>query len=318
MHIDMHMNQPLRSPFQALAAGLRGITLAGALLLPLAVAAQQTTFATPEAAADALQRALQANDDQAMTALVGEKYRYLVVTGDPAYDGALRAEAAAALKSRRSLEELGADRRILRMGPQAWPFAIPIVREGIAWRFASDQGAEELLNRRIGGNERNAIYVLRAMVDAQRKYAAQDRMGDGVLQYARRLGSTPGKHDGLYWDANPASSDEPSPLGPLVAAAANQLAGHKSGEAYRGYNFRILTKQGPTAPGGAYSYLINGRMIGGFAAVATPAEWNRTGVMTFVVSHNGRVYQKNLGPKQPAVSSFDPGAGWKEVPQDEN
>src|SRR5262245_56939392 len=273
------------------------MALAVALLLPLAVAAQQTTFPNPEAAADALQRALQADDEAALSSMFGEKYRGVITSGDPAYDHARRVDAAAALTTRKRLEEIGADKRILRMGAQDWPFAIPIVREGIAWRFATEQGAEELQNRRIGANERNAIYVMRSIVDAQRQYAEADRMGDGVLQYARKLGSSPGKHDGLYWAANQARGDEQSPRGPLVAKASSELAGHREGEPYGGYRFRILTHQGAHAAGGAYNYVIYGRMIGGFAAVATPAEWGRTGVMSFLVSHNGKLYQKNLGPK---------------------
>lgn len=301
------------TPPSRLRATARTLLLATTLLLPLAAFPQQTTFATPDAAVDALTRALQADDENAMRELFGDKYRDVLTSGDPAYDRARRAQAAAALATRKRLEELGPDRRILRMGAQDWPFAIPIVRDGMAWRFATEQGAEELQNRRIGANERNAIYVLRALVDAQREYAQGDRMGDGVLQYARKLGSSPGKHDGLYWEADPARGDEPSPLGPLVAAASTELAGHKEGEPYGGYRFRILTGQGPSAPGGAYSYVINGRMIAGFAAVATPAEYGRTGIMSFIVSHNGKLYEKNLGPKPPAITRFDPGAGWKEV-----
>ncbi|NML45764.1 DUF2950 domain-containing protein [Ramlibacter sp. G-1-2-2] len=308
------MHNPSHPAFR-LRTLARSLALAAALLVPLAAAAQQTTFATPEAAADALQRALQANDSQALVALFGDKYKDLVGTGEPGYDAARRAEAAQALATRRSLEEIGADRRILRMGAQAWPFAIPIVREGIAWRFASEQGAEELLNRRVGANERHAILVMRALVDAQREYAQKDRMGDGVLQYASRIGSTPGKHDGLYWP-DTAGADA-SPLGPFVADASQELAGHKAGDPYGGYYFRILTRQGAAAPGGAHSYMINGHMLAGFAAVAWPAEWGRSGVMTFVVSQNGKVYEKNLGPKGAPVTSFDPGAGWIEVPPEE-
>lgn len=301
-------------PALPLNATARHLLLAAALLLvPLAASAQQTTFATPDAAVDALTRALSANDEPALVQLFGEKYREVVATGDGAHDAARRSEAAAALASRRRLEELGADRRILRMGAYDWPFSIPLVRDGMAWRFATEQGVEELLNRRIGANERNAIYVLRAYVDAQRAYASRDRNGDGVLEYARRLASSPGKQDGLYWPSDASKGEEDSPLGPMVAQAAKELAGHRAGEPYAGYHFRILTSQGPSAPGGAHSYIVNGRMIAGFAAVATPATWGRTGIMTFAISHNGKLYQRNLGPNPPAVTRFDPGAGWTEV-----
>jgi hypothetical protein len=304
----MHPTATLR-----LRATARQLLLAATLLVPLAVAAQQTTFPNPDAAVEALQRALQANDADALQRIFGDQYRDVVSSGDPAYDAARRAEAAAALTTRKRLQEMGPDRRILRFGAQDWPFAIPLVRADVGWRFATEQGVDELLNRRIGGNERNAIYVMRAIGDAQRQYAETDRMGDGVLQYARRLGSSPGRHDGLYWAADSARGDEASPLGPLVASASTELAGHKEGDAYGGYYFRLLTRQGASAPGGAYSYVINGRMIAGFAAVATPAQWGRTGVMTFMISHNGKLYQKNLGPKPSAVTSFDPGPGWTEV-----
>lgn len=300
-----------RSRNQNLSAG--ALLLASALLLPLPAGAQQTTFPTPEAGVDELVRALQANDEAAINRLFGERYRNLVLTGDPAYDTSLRETATRALATRKRLEEVGPDRRILRMGAQDWPFAIPLVREGGTWRFASEQGVEELLNRRIGYNERNAIYVLRSIVDAQKQYAEADRDGDGVLQYAAKLASTPGKHDGLYWPADTAKGEEPSPLGPLVAASSSRLEGHTAGEPYAGYRFRMLTQQGAGAPGGAYSYMINGRMLAGFAAIATPAEYGKTGVMTFIVNHNGKVYQRNLGAKPPVINSFNPVAGWTEV-----
>lgn len=291
--------------------GARRVVAALALALPLVSLAQQT-FPTPEAAADALAAALKANDEAALVNLVGPKYRSLLGTGDSAYDAARRAEAAAALAIWRSLDASGENRRILKMGPQAFPFAIPIVREGSSWRFAAEQGAEELLNRRIGANERNAIQVLRAYVDAQRQYASEDRDGDGVVQYARRLGSSPGKHDGLYWDSGPDGQE--SPFGPLLAGS--EVAGHRAGDAYRGYHFRILERQGPNAKGGAYSYVINGRMVAGFGLVAYPHDAN-SGVMTFIVNQNGKVFQKNLGARTletaSKMTSFDPGPGWTPV-----
>jgi hypothetical protein len=294
-----------RIPFRT---GMRRMVAALALALPLASLAQQT-FPTPEAAADALAAALKANDEAGLVNLVGPKHRALVVAGDSAYDAARRAEAAAALASWRSLDARGENRRILRMGAQAYPFAIPIVREGSSWRFAAEQGAEELLNRRIGANERNAIQVLRAYVDAQRQYAAEDRDGDGVVQYARRLGSSPGKHDGLYWDSGPDGQE--SPFGPLLASA--EVAGHTPGDPYRGYHFRILDRQGSHAKGGAYNYVINGRMVAGYAMVAYPHDGN-SGVMTFIVNQNGKIFQKSLGTRTletaSKMTSFDPGPGW--------
>jgi Protein of unknown function (DUF2950) len=282
-------------------------------------AAQQETFATPEAAVDALMAALKADSDPAMIAIFGEEHKDLIVQSDRAATSATRAKILEAMQALRVLKEPAPNRRVLVIGDQAWPVPIPIVRAGDRWRFATEEGREELVNRRIGGNERNAIYAMRAYVDAQRAYAAVDRDGDGVLQYAQKLASAPGKHDGLYWPADAAKGDEDSPLGPLIAESAAYLEGHKAGDPYRGYHFRILTRQGQHAPGGAYSYVINGRMIAGFAMVAYPAAYGETGVMTFIVSHNGKVYEKDLGKQSAEVgakmTAFDPAAGWKEVPR---
>jgi len=299
-------------------ATLSKLALILLLALPLAsVAADQQTFATPEAAVDALVAALKANDDAALIALFGEKHKDLVVTGDHAYDTAMRAEAASRLAVFHSLQESGPDRRVLLMGAEAWPTPIPLVREGGVWRFATEIGADEILNRRIGGNELAAIRVLRAYLDAQREYATRDRDGDGVLQYAQRLASTAGKHDGLYWRADAAKGEEESPFGPLIAESSPYLAGHKRGDPYRGYHFRILARQGKSAPGGAYGYVINGRMIAGFAMVAYPDVYGESGVMSFIVSQNGKIYEKDLGKNSSALgasmTAFDPGAGWKET-----
>jgi len=294
--------------------------LALIVAVPLAAAAaSQQTFATPEAAVDALAAALKSDSDEAMLALFGDEYRDLILQPDRAATSANRAQALAGMQTLRVLKAPTADRRVLIIGEEAWPVPIPIVRIGERWRFASEEGAEEIVNRRIGGNERNAIEVLRAYVDAQRSYASRDRDGDGVLQYAQKVASTPGKQDGLYWPADESKGEELSPFGPLLAASADYLAGHKAGDPFRGYYFRILTRQGNSAPGGAYSYIINGRMIAGFAMVAFPAEYGKSGVTTFIVSHNGKVYEKNLGTDSTSLAAkmttFDPGAGWKEILQ---
>jgi hypothetical protein len=288
------------------------------LAVPLAAAAApQETYATPEAAVDALMAALKADTDAAMLAIFGEEHKDLIVQSDRAATSATRARILAAMQTLRVLHEPGPDRRVLLIGAEAWPVPIPIVRTGDRWRFATEEGEDEIANRRIGGNERNAIYVLRAYLDAQRAYAARDRDGDDVLQYAQKLASTPGKHDGLYWPADAAKGEEASPFGPLVAEAGPYLKGHTAGDPYRGYYFRILTRQGKNAPGGAYNYVINGRMIAGFGLVAYPADYGNSGVMTFIVSHNGKVYEKDLGKDSTAIgagmSAFDPGPGWKEV-----
>jgi hypothetical protein len=296
----------------------RRLALALLVAVPLAAAAApQETFATPDAAVDALMAALKADSDAAMVAIFGEENKDLIVNSDRAATSATRAKILAAMQTLRVLREPGPDRRVLVIGDEAWPMPIPIVKVGDRWRFATEQGKDELINRRIGGNERNAIYVMHAYIDAQRAYAGQDRDGDGVLQYAQKLASSPGKHDGLYWPADESKGEEASPFGPLIAESAGYLKGHTAGDPYRGYYFRILTRQGPSAPGGAYNYVINGRMIAGFAMVAYPADYGSSGVMTFIVSHNGKVYEKNLGKDSTAIgakmTTFDPGAGWKEV-----
>ena len=297
---------------------LRRLALALLVAVPLAAAAApQETFATPQAAVDALMAALKADSDAAMVAIFGDEHKDLVLTSDRAASSATRAKILAAMQTMRVLREPSPNRRELVIGDEAWPMPVPIVRTGDRWRFATEEGEDEIVNRRIGGNERNAIYVLRAYIDAQRAYAARDRDGDGVLQYAQKLASVAGKHDGLYWQADAAKGEEASPFGPLIAESAAYLAGHKAGDAYRGYHFRILTRQGKDAPGGAYNYVINGRMIAGFAMVAYPSEYGRDGVMTFIVSHNGKVYEKDLGKNSAAIgakmSTFDPAAGWNEV-----
>lgn len=299
---------------------LRRCALIAALALTLpaaALAAAQQTYATPEAAADALMAALQADSDEAMVAIFGEEHRDLVLYSDRAASSATRAKIFAAMQTWRVFQEPSPDRRVLLIGEKAWPVPIPLVREGERWRFASEEGEDELINRIVGANEHNAIYVLRAFVDAQRVYASRDRNGDGVHEYAQKLRSIPTRQDGLYWNADAAKGEEPSPFGPLVAESAPYLQGHGAGDPYRGYHFKILTRQGASAPGGAYSYLINGRMIAGFAMVAYPADYGHTGVMTFLVNHNGKVYEKDLGPNSAklaaALTSFNPGAGWKEV-----
>jgi hypothetical protein len=289
-----------------------------ALVSPLAVsAAEQQTFASPEAAVNALVAALKGNDESALVAIVGESHKNLVITGDRTADAAVRAAAAAQLAAFHALEERGGDRRVLLMGVQAWPVPIPLVREGATWRFATEEGAEELINRRIGRNERSAINVLRAYLGAQHEYASIDRDADGVLQYANRLASTPGKQDGLYWPADAAKGEAESPFGPLIAESSAYLSGKGQGDPYRGYHFRILTRQGANAAGGAYDYVINGRLIAGFAMVAYPAVYGETGVMSFIVNHNGRVYERDLGADSVGfagkMSSFDPGSGWAVV-----
>jgi hypothetical protein len=292
-----------------------------ALAVPLAaLSAPQQTFETPEAAVDALMTALKVDTDAALVPIFGEEHMDLVINADPAVSKANRAKVVALMQTMRVLHEPTPVRRVLLIGSMAWPLPIPIVRvEGGRWRFATEEGEEEITNRRIGENEYNAIYVLRAYVGAQRVYADRDRDGDGVRQYAQKLGSSPAKQDGLYWPADAAKGEELSPFGPLIAESTFDVKRRSLGDGggYRGYHFKVLTRQGKSAPGGAYNYIINGRMIAGFAMVAYPVDYGNTGVMSFIVNHNGKIFEKNLGAGTVGVAakmtSFDPGAGWKEV-----
>jgi hypothetical protein len=285
-----------------------------ALSIPLgALGAAQRTFATPEAAVAALSAALKDRDEATLVAIFGDTHKSLVVSPDQAENAANWAKASAELDAFHVLQDAGPDRRILLVGDEAWPMPIPVVKENGTWRFATEQGEEEITNRRIGANEREAIAVLRAYLDAQREYASRDRNNDGLLEYAQKLASAPGKQDGLYWRTGEGSDEEASPFGPLIAASSAYLKGHKAGDAYRGYHFRILTRQGKSAPGGAFSYVINGHMIAGFAMVAYPARYGTSGVMTFVVNNNGVIYQKNRGEHAAPVTVFDPDGTWQRI-----
>ena len=241
-----------------------------------------------------------------------------ISSGDETQDQADLERFSQRLAQAADLSREGDARVILQVGPERHPFPIPIVREDGKWYFDTDAGKEELLNRRIGDNEINTIRVCRGYVAAQREYLLDDHDGDGVMEYAQRLASTPGRHDGLYWESR---ADEPlSPLGPLAAQAQAEGYGKVRSDApsgpqpYHGYVYRILTGQGPHAPGGTHSYVIRGHMVAGFALVAYPLEWGSSGVMTFIVNSNGRVYQKNLGENTARavarLNVYDPDSSW--------
>ncbi len=291
-----------------------------ALALIVATAATaagvQKTFASPEAAIAALVDAVKLNDQPLLNLILGSRSGNLVNSGDPVADAQGRAAFIKAYSDSSQLAIEGETKATFVVGKDAWPFPIPLVKSGGGWRFDARQGEEEILNRRIGRNELAAIEVCKAIVDAEREYAAQDLDGNGVLEYAAKFMSTPGRRDGLYW---PTKSGGPqSPLGSLLAAAANDgyaQSGINSLAPYHGYFYRILTKQGQDAPGGAYDYVVKGKMIGGFAVLAYPARYGASGVMTFIVSHEGVVFEKNLGKNTTAVASrmttFNPDVGWK-------
>jgi hypothetical protein len=295
------------------------LILAGQLALPPCAAAAQRSFDTPEAGAAALADAVQSNDSAALRAIFGNSK--LVSSGDPVADAANRAAFLAAYTQGHRIVPEGRQAE-LRLGEQAWPLPIPLVKSTAGrWRFDTRRGETEVLSRRIGRNELAAIQVCLAIVDAQREFAARDSDGDGLREYAAKLTSAPGQRDGLYW---PTAEDEAlSPLGPLLAAAAQDgylSPNTGSLEPYQGYFYKILTRQGANAPGGGYDYFVDGQMVGGFAVLAWPARYGASGIVSFIVNQDGRVFQKNLGRKSTALaaalSSFNPDASWKRVAED--
>lgn len=278
-------------------------------------------FASPEEGFAALAEAARRRDPAALARVLGEEGRSLLRSGDEVADAAALDRFAAAYDQKRAIERPSPDRAVLAVGEDDWPLPIPMVRRGGTWRFDARQGAQELVDRRIGRNELDTIETLRAIVDAQQEYA-RTAGRDGIFRaYARRFASSPGRHDGLYWET--AAGAPPSPLGAFVAAAsAEGYRVRQEGEAPRpinGYLFRMLEAQGPAAPGGAMSYVVDGRMIGGFAVIAWPAVYGASGIQTFMVSHDGLVWQRDLGRDTARIAeritAFDPGRGWQPVPE---
>jgi len=278
---------------------------------------KQKRFASAEEGVQALMTALKANDVKAMLAILGPDARPLIVTGDSVADRRERQRVVREYEEAHSLAMTGEAKAVLQVGKDDWPLLIPLVKEDGCWRFDTPAGKEEILNRRIGRNELAAIEVCRAYVDAQREYYLRNPEGDALHQYAQKFLSTKGKRDGLYWATK--DSEEPSPLGPLIARAHGR--GYVKAKDTRGrplphygYYYRILRAQDADAPGGAYDYVVRGKMIGGFALVAYPANWGNSGVMTFIVNHDGVVYQKDLGPDTAtaarAITRFDPYNTW--------
>ena len=269
------------------------------------------TFPSAEAASAALVAAFETNDDQALRDVLGPGSDDIVQQGTDPLVAASRKDLAAAGKRRLAVDRSTPGHTILLFGDDGWPFPVPLVEKEGIWYFDAAAGREEVLARTIGRDELRAIGLCEDYVAAQAAYASKDRDGDDVRQYARRLMSTPGKQDGLYWD-DPDGND-PSPLD----VALGDLANPAEGMPYGGYLWRILTAQGANAPGGAYSYIINDNMVAGAALVGTPVDYRKTGVMTFLVSTNGVVYQKDLGAQSieaaKAMTTFDPDASWTKV-----
>ena len=294
----------------------RRLVLTLAFTTPLAISAADTgkTFATPEAAVSALVAAASAKDTNALRDIFGPATADIENPDCVQAANELNAFTAALNQTNRIVKESDS-RCVLEVGDNLWPFPIPVVEKDGQWFFDTEAGKDEILNRRIGQNELATLQVARAYVEAQREYAAQDRDGKEVLKFAQKIISSPGMKDGLYWP--PELDGEISPLGPLAAdAAADGYGKNRESERqpFHGYFFKILTRQGKHAPGGKYNYVINGNMIGGFALVAWPAEYGESGIMTFIVNQQGRVYQKDLGPQTSktaeAMQAYDPDKTW--------
>jgi hypothetical protein len=282
----------------------------------LAAQPQQKTFKSPEAAVKALVDATRADDTAALEALFGPGSKDMISSGDDVDDARGRAMFVKSYDDAHRLEKVGDKKQILYVGKDEWPMPVPIVKTGKRWRFNTLEGREEILSRRIGKNELGAIQTCLAIVDAEKEYATLDRDNNQLLEYAQKFESEKGKKDGLYWETDPGAPL--SPMGPLVARAVGE--GYKKPEQlspYHGYYFRILKAQGENAKGGAYSYVVNDAMIGGFAIVAYPAAYRASGVKTFIVNHEGVVYEKDLGAETAklaaAMTVYDPDKTWMKV-----
>lgn len=293
-----------------LASRLLALALLGAL--PCSLLAQEA-FPTPEAAADAFVAALgtEKADPERLTALLGKDWRSYIPP-----EGIDRKEVNAFLdyyKAKHQIEKDGPDRAHLVVGTDPWTLPLPILHGKQGWAFNAKAGGEEIRVRRIGRNEAAAVDAVQAYHDAQMDYAEVDRNGDGILEYAQKFVSSDGRHDGLYWPEE--EGGEESPLGPLFGDELPDGGWH-------GYHYRILTAQGPSAPGGAYDYLIGGKMTRGFALVAWPVRYGDSGVMSFMISHDGEIFSKNLGPDGDKIAlkmtRFDPDSSWSEVKVQDN
>jgi hypothetical protein len=296
------------------------LSLALIAMAPVAQAATaaQKSFASPETGITALVEAVKANDQPMLRGILGPHGKKLISSGDTVADQQSREAFIKAYSEANKLVFEGETQAVLVIGQDEWPMPIPLMKSPAGWRFNTPQGEKEILTRRIGRNELAAIQVCLAIVDAAHEYAALDVDGDRIPEYAPQFVSTSGKHDGLYWQTK--TDEPPSPLGPLLAAATSE--GYTDSVSrplapYHGYFYRILTKQGNDAPGGAHDYLIKGHMIGGFAVIAYPARYGVSGIMSFMVNQDGMVYEQNLSKNTAAIAAkinmFNPDASWRQL-----
>jgi hypothetical protein len=276
----------------------------------------QQSFLSPEEAVTSLVTAVRADDLEGMLAILGPGSRELIFSGDDVADRTGREKFLKAYDRMNMLQKVSADKVTLNIGKDNWPLPIPIVKTGEKkWIFDTEQGKQEILNRRIGRNELHVMEVLHAYTDAQHEYASKDCGGGGLVEFAQKLISTQGKRDGLYWEVK--KGEKESPLGPLVARAAKEGYAEADLQPFHGYYYKILKGQGKHAQGGAYDYVVKGKMILGFALVAYPAEYGNSGVMTFIVNQEGVIYEKDLGVNTARTTEnmkiFDPDKTWKKV-----
>lgn len=309
-----------------LAAALTTVALSALGLSPSAHAqtkpaaaagarAPQLSFETPQAAVDALVAAVRAGTPGPIAQVLGSGAGRVLHSGDPALDARARKEFLDAYQQSAAIEAEGDARASLVIGPNQWPLPFPIVRVGARWRFDTQVGVRQYLDRQIGANELAVLAVMDTYVQAQREYVLRDRNRNGLLEYAQRMVSSEGQRDGLYWPA--AAGEPPSPMGARFALAhlGPYRGSDDAPQPFNGYYFRPLTGQGASAAGGAYDYIVKGRQIGGFALIATPARYGVSGLMSFIVNHDGVVFSKNLGADTAAVAAritrFNPDTGWK-------
>ncbi|MFP4896920.1 DUF2950 domain-containing protein [Paraburkholderia sp. EG304] len=275
--------------------------------MPSALA--QKSFGSPEAAMDAFGDAVVKDREDALRTIFGSDLRELI----PPFGAPVRDTFVAQWAKSHTIEPTDNGDAHIVVGNDGWTFPVPLVKNDQGWHFDTRAGAEEIRLRRIGGNELAVIQTMLAIYDAQREYAQTNHGGEGVLAYASKMVSSPGKQDGLYWPTGP--DDPSSPLGEAFVDASSRNAQNAG---YYGYHFKLLESQGPHAPGGAYDYVVKGKLFGGFAVIAWPVKYGDTGIKTFMVSHAGQVYERDLGPesaaKAQATKSFDPGPGWSKVP----
>ncbi|MGA7781231.1 MAG: DUF2950 domain-containing protein [Paraburkholderia sp.] len=296
--------------FQKWLTGIFANVLTGAILaLAIVPAAHaQKNFTSPEAAMNAFGDAVVKDREDEMRTIFGKDFRELI----PPVGAQVRDAFLTQWAKSHTIETIDAQHAEIAVGDDGWTFPIPLVESGEGWHFDTRAGAEVMRARRIGRDELAVIQTMLAIYDAQREYASTNHDGEGVLAYASKIVSSPGKHDGLYWPTGP--DDPPSPLGEAFVDASARNAQNAG---YFGYHYRLLESQGPHAPGGAFDYVVRGKLFGGFAVIAWPVQYGETGIKTFMVSYEGQVYERDLGPqsaaKAEAMKSFDPGPGWNKV-----